>query len=102
MDKIRCQCGTAIRDGKFYWTNVCGVLKSDKVEASKAGAEVLNNCCNEICKIMLVILKAMNNVMADIQITIPTSRETKENFIIFSQFDHPLSLSSPAKNFIWI
>ena len=80
------------RDGKFYCTNVCGVLLSDKVEASKAVAEVLNNVAKRDVS-YVGNPKLMNNVMADIQITIPTSREERARISsYFSTLDHLITL----------
>ena len=80
------------RDGKFYCTNVCGVLLSDKVEASKAVAEVLNNVAKRYVS-YVGNPKLMNNVMADIQITIPTSREERARISsYFSTLDHLITL----------
>ena len=64
------------RYGRFYCTNVCGVLLSNKVEASKAVAEALNNVAKRYVS-YVGNPKLMNNVMADIQIKIPTSREER-------------------------
>lgn len=80
------------RDGKFYCTNVCGVLLSDKVEASKAVAEALNNVAKRYVS-YVGNPKLMNNVMADIQITIPTSREERARISsYFSNLDHLITL----------
>ena len=64
------------RDGKFYCTNVCGVLLSDKINASQMIAEALNKVTNGYVS-YVGNPKLMNNVMADIQITISTSREER-------------------------
>ena len=80
------------RDGKFYCTNVCGVLLSDKVEASKTVAEVLNNVAKRYVS-YVGNPKLMNNVMADIQITIPTSREERARISsYFSTLDRLITL----------
>lgn len=96
------------RDGKFYCTNVCGVLLSDKVEASKAVAEVLNNVAKRYVS-YVGNPKLMNNVMADIQITIPTSREERARISsYFSTLDHLITLHHrkpyvlvEVKVFVW-
>ena len=86
------------RDGKFYCTNVCGVLLSDKVEASKAVAEVLNNVAKRYVS-YVGNPKLMNNVMADIQITIPTSREERARISsYFSTLDHLITLHQHKQN----
>ena len=80
------------RYGRFYCTNVCGVLLSDKVEASKAVAEALNNVAKRYVS-YVGNPKLMNNVMADIQITIPTSREERAKISsYFSNLDHLITL----------
>ena len=80
------------RDGKFYCTNVCGVLLSDKIEASKAIAEALNNVAKKYVS-YVGNPKLMNNVMADILITIPTSREERDQISsYFSNLDHLITL----------
>lgn len=80
------------RDGKFYCTNVCGVLLSDKIEASKAIAEALNNVAKKYVS-YVGNPKLMNNVMADILITIPTSREERNQISsYFSNLDHLITL----------
>lgn len=80
------------RNGKFYCTNVCGVLLSDKIEASKAVAEALNNVAKKYVS-YVGNPKLMNNVMVDIQITIPTSREERNQISsYFSNFDHLITL----------
>lgn len=71
------------RDGKFYCTNVCGVLLSDKIEASKAVAEALNKVAKRYVS-YVGNPKLMNNVMADIPISMSTSKEERE--VISSYF----------------
>lgn len=60
------------RDGKFYSTNVNGVLLSDEGYANKAIAEILNK---EAWRHVSHVgnPKLMNNVMSAIKITIPNS-----------------------------
>ncbi|MDF7670754.1 restriction endonuclease subunit S [Orbaceae bacterium ESL0721] len=62
------------RNGKFYSTNVNGVLLSDKGYANNAIAEILNK---EAWKYVSHVgnPKLMNNVMSTIKITIPNSIE---------------------------
>ena len=65
------------RDGKFYCTNVCGVLLSDVIKASKMVAEALN----EISKKYVSYVgnpKLMNNVMAEIVIAFPPQQEEQD------------------------
>ena len=65
------------RAGKFYCTNVCGVLLSDKIEASKAIAEALNNVAKKHVS-YVGNPKLMNNVMAEIQIAVPPTKEEQD------------------------
>ncbi|SYV95619.1 Uncharacterised protein, partial [Mycoplasmoides gallisepticum] len=58
------------RSGKFYCTNVCGVLLSKKVKADKMIAEALNNVSKSYVS-YVGIPKLMNNVMAGVEIMIP-------------------------------
>jgi len=60
------------RDEKFYCTNVCGVLKSDKGYANKFIAELLNTISRKYVS-YVGNPKLMNNVMAEIKIFIPKS-----------------------------
>ena len=62
------------RKGKFYCTNVCGVLKSDAGYANECIASILN----KIAKFHVSYIgnpKLMNNVMAGIPIVIPQTIE---------------------------
>ena len=62
------------RSGKFYCTNVCGVLLSDEGFANKMVAEALNSIAwKHVSRVGNP--KLMNNVMAEIEIYIPTQIE---------------------------
>lgn len=65
------------RAGKFYCTNVCGVLLSDKMETSKAIAEALNIVAKKYVS-YVGNPKLMNNVMAEIQIAVPPTKEERD------------------------
>ena len=80
------------RTGKFYCTNVCGVLLSDKIDASQMVAEALNNIAK--CYVSYVgNPKLMNNVMADIAILIPvSSMEQKRISEYFTSLDNLITL----------
>ena len=65
------------RIGKFYCTNVCGVLLSDKVKASQMIAESLNSVAKKYVS-YVGNPKLMNNVMADIMINIPIALKEQE------------------------
>ena len=58
------------RDGKFYCTNVCGVLKSNQGYANQFIAELLNTISRKYVS-YVGNPKLMNNVMAEIKIFIP-------------------------------
>ena len=80
------------RDGKFYCTNVCGVLLSDKIETSKVIAEALNNVAKRYVS-YVGNPKLMNNVMADIRIAVPISKRERDQISsYFSYLDHLITL----------
>lgn len=80
------------RDGKFYCTNVCGVLLSDKIETSKVIAEALNNVAKRYVS-YVGNPKLMNNVMADIQIAVPISKRERDQISsYFSYLDQLITL----------
>jgi type I restriction enzyme S subunit len=60
------------RKGKFYCTNVCGVLKSDNGYANTFVAEILNSVSRKYVS-YVGNPKLMNNVMSEIKISIPIS-----------------------------
>lgn len=62
------------RKGKFYCTNVCGVLLSNEGIANKAVAEALNAVAWKYVS-HVGNPKLMNNVMSEIEIMIPKSVE---------------------------
>ena len=62
------------RDGRFYCTNVCGVLLSDKGIANECIAGILSLCSKSYVS-YVGNPKLMNNVMAEIEILIPPSLE---------------------------
>lgn len=71
------------RAGKFYCTNVCGVLLSNEIKANQMLAEVLNSIAKKYVS-YVGNPKLMNNVMADIEIKLPS--QEKERDIISSFF----------------
>lgn len=80
------------RAGKFYCTNVCGVLLSDEVKASKMIAEALNNVAKRHVS-YVGNPKLMNNVMAEIAVLLPTnSKERKAISNILDAFDTLITL----------
>lgn len=72
------------RTGKFYCTNVCGVLLSEDGYANKAVSEVLNSVAWKYVS-HVGNPKLMNNVMAEIEIVIPKFIE--EQKVISKYFD---------------
>lgn len=64
------------RSGKFYCTNVCGVLLSDKGYANHFVAACLNAVSHRYVS-YVGNPKLMNNVMSEIQITIPDADEQR-------------------------
>lgn len=65
------------RPGKFYCTNVCGVLISRDGYANKATAEMLNRVTKKYVS-YVGNPKLMNNVMASIKIRLPTPEEQQK------------------------
>ena len=59
------------RPGKFYCTNVCGVLLSKEGNANNCVAEYLNSITDKYV-VKTGNPKLMNNVMADIEIQLPS------------------------------
>ena len=87
------------RAGKFYCTNVCGVLLSDKVNASQMIAEALNNVAKGYVS-YVGNPKLMNNVMSDIEIMIPVSpMEQKRISDYFATLDHLITLHQRKCNY---
>ena len=80
------------RAGKFYCTNVCGVLLSNEVKANQMIAEALNNVAKGYVS-YVGNPKLMNNVMADIVIQIPTQAEEREQLSsLFASLDNLITL----------
>ena len=80
------------RAGKFYCTNVCGVLLSNEVKANQMIAEALNSVAKEYVS-YVGNPKLMNNVMADIVIQIPTQAEEREQLsLFFAKLDNLITL----------
>jgi type I restriction enzyme S subunit len=80
------------RIGKFYCTNVCGVLISDKGYANLCVSEILNLVSGKYVS-YVGNPKLMNNVMSEIAIVIPASifEQTKiANFL--SAIDNKINL----------
>ena len=80
------------RRGKFYCTNVCGVLLSEDGYANKMVAEALNKIAwKHVSRVGNP--KLMNNVMSEIEITLPTDIEEQNKISeLFSQLDDLITL----------
>lgn len=70
------------RMGKFYCTNVCGVLLSDQGYANKCIAEILNLTAFKYVS-YVGNPKLMNNVMSEIPLYIPSSIQEQEKIAEF-------------------
>ena len=80
------------RSGKFYCTNVCGVLLSDNNKANQMVSEALNRVSKSYVS-YVGNPKLMNNVMADIEIKVPCSSIEQEKIgKYFEQLDHLITL----------
>ena len=80
------------RAGKFYCTNVCGVLLSNEVKANQMIAEALNNVAKGYVS-YVGNPKLMNNVMSDIEIQLPRNEEEREKIsAFFVNLDHLITL----------
>lgn len=66
------------RDGKFYCTNVCGVLLADRIAPNQMIAEALNNVAKKYVS-YVGNPKLMNNVMAEIEISLPPSESERQS-----------------------
>lgn len=80
------------RAGKFYCTNVCGVLLADKAAPNQMIAEALNNVAKGHVS-YVGNPKLMNNVMAEIVISLPASEEERQRIsFFFDQLDTLITL----------
>ena len=80
------------RPGKFYCTNVCGVLLSDEGYANKCAAEALNNVVWRWVS-HVGNPKLMNNVMGEISISLPKSIEEQNHISKFlEEIDNLITL----------
>lgn len=80
------------RAGKFYCTNVCGVLLSDDGYANKMVSEALNNVSwKHVSKVGNP--KLMNNVMSEIVISLPKTIEEQNTISDFlNRLDNLITL----------
>lgn len=81
-----------LRQDKFYCTNVCGVLKSDKGYANQCISEILNSITKRYVS-YVGNPKLMNNTMGIIKIKIPTSiHEQRKIAQVLSTADKEIKL----------
>lgn len=79
------------RKGKFYCTNVCGVLLSENGYANKCMAEILNLVSYKYVS-YVGNPKLMNNIMKEITINLPPLDEQKAIGDILSKADEEIEL----------
>lgn len=88
------------RSGKFYCTNVCGVLLADKVVPDQMIAEALNNVGKRHVS-YVGNPKLMNNVMAEIIISLPSSENERQLIsAFFNRIDSLITLHQRKKEVI--
>lgn len=80
------------RAGKFYCTNVCGVLLTNEVEPNLMISEAINNVAKRYVS-YVGNPKLMNNVMAEIEISLPVSvAEQNKISKLFENFNNLITL----------
>lgn len=81
------------RTGKFYCTNVCGVLLTKKAKASEMIAMALNKVTKKYVS-YVGNPKLMNNVMGEIVISLPTNTEEQNNLsFLFNNLERAIILT---------
>ncbi len=78
------------REGKFYCTNVCGVLLNSEGYSNRCVAEILGRISKKYVS-YVGNPKLMNNVMAEISIRIPTLREQTKISEFIKSLDRKIS-----------
>ena len=78
------------RDGKFYCTNVCGVLLNEDGNANRCVAEILGSVSKKYVS-YVGNPKLMNNVMSEIRIHIPSLHEQKKIDSFIASLDHRIT-----------
>ena len=78
------------RDGKFYCTNVCGVLLNEDGNANRCVAEILGSVSKKYVS-YVGNPKLMNNVMSEIRIHIPSLLEQKKIDSFIASLDHRIA-----------
>ncbi|MGX3045076.1 restriction endonuclease subunit S [Helicobacter sp. T3_23-1056] len=79
------------RAGKFYCTNVCGVLINKNGYANKCVAEIINAISKKYVS-YVGNAKLMNNVMSGIKIKLPTLAEQKKIAQVLSVCDKEIAI----------
>lgn len=79
-----------LRKGKFYCSNVCGVLLNETGFANQCIAEYLNSVAFKYVS-YVGNPKLMNNIMAEIPIIIPCLEEQQKIADFFSNYDNAIS-----------
>lgn len=80
------------RSGKFYCTNVCGVLLAKEIQPCLMVAERLNSVTKDYVS-YVGNPKLMNNVMADININLPWQEEERQKMSdLFAMVDDLITL----------
>lgn len=84
--------GTVVfRKGKFYCTNVCGVLISNNGNANVCMAEIINSISYKYVS-YVGNPKLMNNVMAEIKIEVPCLEEQQKISDCLSAYDEAIQI----------
>lgn len=81
------------RNGKFYCTNVCGVLINKKGYANKCIAELINSVSKKYVS-YVGNPKLMNGVMSQIKIPIPSLKEQQKIATCLSSLDEVIVVNS--------
>lgn len=79
------------REGKFYCTNVCGVLLNEEGYANLCIAEIINSVSKNYVS-YVGNPKLMNGVMSKIEIRIPSLKEQQKIAIFLTSMDREINL----------
>ena len=88
---------TKYRQGKFYCTNVCGVLINDKGYSNAYVAEMINLISKKYVS-YVGNPKLMNNVMSEIKLIVPKVQEQQKYSHILSFIDKRINMSTNILN----
>lgn len=81
------------RTGKFYCTNVCGVLLNDEGQANACIAEILNTVSKKYVS-YVGNPKLMNNVMGEISVSFPSIEEQTKIANFLSSIDSKIDVET--------